>query len=539
VAVALVYNLVRRRFGRLPGFVAGLALATTPIAVAISRHNNPDALLVLCSVAALWLVVRGLEDGRARWLLLAGVCVGLGFETKMAAAFMVVPGIAAAWLWVAPRGRVRAVGQLLAGGAAMVAVGLAWPLLIALTPAADRPWVSGTSDNSIWSLMLDYNGLGRIAGQAGGPQALGGGAGGGGFGPRGAGAGGVFGGDTGPLRLLDASLGGQAGWLLGFAVVAGVALVATTRLRRADARSGWLIAVGGSFATTALAFSFAQGIFHPYYVSLLAPFTAALVGAGVPALAEGGLVMRVLAPLAVVGGVATELVVLHDNPSSLVRLPGVLSAAVAVVALGLAVAGEKRLRATLLAGALALLLIAPGVWSFQTLGHATSSTFPAGGPATAGFAGGPGGGGQPGGFAGGPGAGAGAPGGGPFGGQSLTGVVSYVHAHRGGTIGVASQMSASSPIIQSGAKVAALGGFSGRESEVSVSWFAEAVRAGKVRWVVTDDAGVAGPMRDSRVGASKLMTAVKATCAKTSRSGLYDCQGRADALSAYAARAAS
>src|SRR3954468_1854819 len=216
-AVALVYDLVRRRFGRLPGFVAGLALATTPIAVAISRHNTPDALLVLCSVAALWLVVRGLEDGRARWLLLAGVCVGLGFETKMAAAFMVVPGIAAAWLWVAPRGRGRAVGQLLAGGAAMVAVGLAWPLLIALTPAADRPWVSGTSDNSIWSLMLDYNGLGRIAGQAGGLQALGGGAGGGGFGPRGAGAGGVFGGDTGPLRLLDARLRRQARWVVGFA----------------------------------------------------------------------------------------------------------------------------------------------------------------------------------------------------------------------------------------------------------------------------------------------------------------------------------
>ena len=27
-------------------------------------------------------------------------------------------------------------------------------------------------------------------------------------------------------------------------------------------------------------FSFASGIFHPYYVSLLAPFLAALVGAG-------------------------------------------------------------------------------------------------------------------------------------------------------------------------------------------------------------------------------------------------------------------
>src|SRR3954453_8396683 len=48
-SVALVYDLVRRRFGRAAGFVAG-TLATTPITVASSRHNNPDALLILCSV---------------------------------------------------------------------------------------------------------------------------------------------------------------------------------------------------------------------------------------------------------------------------------------------------------------------------------------------------------------------------------------------------------------------------------------------------------------------------------------------------------
>ena len=131
--VALVYDLTRRAFGRPAGFAAGLVLATTPIAVAIARHNNPDALLVLCCAGALWCVVRGLGDGRTRWLVAAGVCVGLGFEAKMAAALLVVPGLAAAWLWVAPRGTAAAVRSLLAGGAAMIAVGLAWPLFMALT----------------------------------------------------------------------------------------------------------------------------------------------------------------------------------------------------------------------------------------------------------------------------------------------------------------------------------------------------------------------------------------------------------------------
>src|SRR5205807_5896331 len=129
------------------------------------------------------------EDGRTRWIVLSGVCVGLGFETKMAVALMVVPGIVAAWLWVAPRGRRVAVRQLLAGGGAMVAVGGAWPLLVTLTPASDRPWISGTSDNSVWSLIFGYNGLGRVAGQGGGPG--------------GGNSGALFGGPTGFFRLLQ------------------------------------------------------------------------------------------------------------------------------------------------------------------------------------------------------------------------------------------------------------------------------------------------------------------------------------------------
>ena len=178
-SVALVYDLVRRRFGRLGGFVGGLALALTPIAVAISRHNNPDALLTLCCVAAVWFTVRALETGRTKWLVWAGVSVGLAFETKMAVALMVVPGIAAAWAWARPHGA-RFLRPALASAGAAIAVGGAWPLLVALTPASDRPWISGTADNSIWSLIWGYNGLGRIDGQAGGPGGAGPGGGGGG-----------------------------------------------------------------------------------------------------------------------------------------------------------------------------------------------------------------------------------------------------------------------------------------------------------------------------------------------------------------------
>jgi 4-amino-4-deoxy-L-arabinose transferase-like glycosyltransferase len=670
-AVALTYDLTRRVFGRAGGFVAGLALALTPTAVAIFRHNNPDAALVLCITLALWATVRGLQDGRTRWLVLAGVAVGLGFEAKMAAALLVVPAIGAAWLWVRPGGGLaRTIRQLIAFGVASASVGLAWAVAVWLTPAADRPWISGTSDNSIWSLILGYNGLGRLVGQSGGP----GGAAGGG--PGGGAVGGMFGGESGLLRLLNESLGSQGGWLLGTAVGAGVLILVASRLRRADARTGWLIAVGGAFATTAIAFSYASGIFHPYYVSALAPFTAALVGGGIGTmltLARGELPngrwvstarttevaglaatpsketparlledddtaraehpavdasavrtstfagpagsmperlwedravdpaeagepttertptppgasrsreARLLAALggaALIGGAITEAVVLGDATQmgwlTPVLFAGTIAAAGALVAVR-----SQRIRVAAVAAATGLLLLAPGVWSAQTVGHNVGSTFPTGGP-TSSSMGGPGGGpgGGRGGFGpggagqappwaqggsavggsstqgtmpmappttgstaggsatqgatGGLGAGpmGGGAGGGMFGGDqtTVTSALAYAKANGGGTVVVSGQMGAANAILSSGSNVAGIGGFSGRESEVSVSWFADRVEAGSIRWVVTSSGG----LQDSRTGSNTVMGAVTSTCtAVDSVSGLYDCQGKATAL---------
>jgi 4-amino-4-deoxy-L-arabinose transferase-like glycosyltransferase len=581
-AAGLTYDLVRRRFGRPAGFAAGIALALTPMTVAIARHNNPDQLLILCCVAALWFAVRALEDGRTKWLVWAGVCVGLGFETKMAVALFVVPGIALAYLWIAPRGRLTALRQLTLGGVAMAVVGLAWPLMVTLTPAADRPWISGTSDNSIWSLIFNYNGLGRVTGQTGAPGAVGGRGGGGAFGS-------AFGGSTGVLRLLQSGLGDQAGWLIGFAIVAGLGLLVVSRLRRSDPRSGWLIAVGGAFAVSAVVFSYASGIFHPYYVSFLAPWMAMLVGAGVGQALSGERSGRIVGPLAIVAGAVTELVVLGNMNGSLSWAKPLVIVVAIAGAVALAIKLSPRVRMIALAVTVAALLAAPATWATETLGHATSSTFPTGGPAST-ATDGPGGGGPggrhfPGGGFGGPPSG-GAPGaapqgsagaasgggvqslfggsgsstgagggfgagrggfggGGMFGGNSasLQAAVTYAKAHGGGTIGVESQESAAASIITSGGNVAGLGGFSGRESTVSASWLAMEVRDGRLRWILGSsgqDTGGGGLRGDSRQGsASALATAEKVGRKVTFTSGgttvtMYDLQGKAAAILAAA-----
>jgi 4-amino-4-deoxy-L-arabinose transferase-like glycosyltransferase len=509
-SVGLLYDLTRRHWGRVAGALAGLALALTPVVVAVSRHNNPDALLVLCSVGALWCFVRALEGGATKWLVAAGVCVGLGFEAKMGAALMVLPGMALAWLWVAPRGRLVAVRQLAVAGAALLAVALAWPVLVWLTPAGSRPWVSGTSDNSIWSLIWEYNGFGRLEGQTGGPASFGGA------------GGGPFGGATGVFRLLNESLGGQAGWLLGVAAAGGLGMAALSRLRRTDPRTGWIIAVGGAFAVTAIAFSFAGGIFHPYYTSLLAPFAAALFGATFAQARSAGQPGRILGAVAIGAGTIVELVVIDQSASDLgwLVVPLVLVAVAAVVTLLFAdriaprIAGTQsttvktaRIRLLALVCGLAILLAGPAIWSVDTLGHPTSGTFPAGGPESASTMGGPGG--APGGsvrtsarmgFKS-----TNAPGlpfgGGTFGGEDLASVLEYTEAHGGGTIAVDSQSGAAASIIEEGAEVAGIGGFSGKESSVSAAWLEERIEAGEIGWIYTGGSGTMGGAMGGMAGA--------------------------------------
>ena len=550
-AAGLLYDLTRRLFGRAAGFVAGVALATTPVIVAISRHNNPDELLVLCCVAALWCALRAFESGRTKWLVWTGVAVGLGFETKMAVALMVVPGIALGWLWTrwTPRGQgaaakanLRAFSQLLWGGLAMVAVGCAWPVLVTLTPAADRPWISGTTDNSIWSLIFNYNGIGRLAGQTGGPSV----AAAGGFAGGGAGQNSLFGGSTGVTRLFNDALGNQAGWLLGMALVSGLGILVLTRLRRRDPRTGWLFAAGGAFLTTCVAFSFASGIFHPYYVSLVAPFAAALVGAGVGQMlprpfgvAADDRTMRWLAPLAIGAGIISELVVLGTISGLSWAYPLVIAVAGAGAIL-LTSTLPTRVRAALVAAAVVALLAAPATWAVETLGHATSGTFPAGGPSGAESGGGPGGGfgGPRGGVPG------GAPGGGGFGGDStsLQQAIAYAKAHGGGTIGVESQSSAAAVILSSNAEVAGLGGFSGKESSVTAQWLAMEVRDGRLRWVIPDNTSGGGLPGDTRTGSEQAFAIAEKACTRVTVNAsttIYDCQGRSAAISAAASSSAS
>ena len=120
-----------------------------------------------------------------------------------------------------------------------------------------------------------------------------------------------------------------------------------------------------------------------------------------------------------------------------------------------------------------------------------------------------------------------------FGGDTstLAAAVEYAEANGGGTIAVSSQSGAAGSLITSGADVAAIGGFSGRESQVSIDWLADAVEQGRIRYVLTE--GADGLPNDGRIGSSEVMAAVEAVGTPVSGvDGLYDLRGLAEQLRA-------
>lgn len=271
LAVWLLYATVKRTSGAVAGLIAGTALALTPVAVLMFRFNLPDALLVLLMVAGAYCTVRALEKASGWWLALAGVAIGFAFLAKMGQALLVLPAFTAAYLLAAPTSLPKRFLHLLGAGLAVTASAGWFIALVELWPAESRPYIGGSSTDSLWELAIGYNGLGRIFGGRGG----GGGGGvvaGGGNAPLG------FGGATGVDRLFGASMGGEISWLLPAALIGVVAgLWFTRRLPRTDRTRAALVLWGFWVLGNGIVFSFMSGITHPYYTVAVAPGVAALV----------------------------------------------------------------------------------------------------------------------------------------------------------------------------------------------------------------------------------------------------------------------
>jgi 4-amino-4-deoxy-L-arabinose transferase-like glycosyltransferase len=551
-AVALLYGAVRRMAGARAGLIAGAALALTPAAVLMFRFDNPDALLTLLLVAAAYTVVRAIGAASTRastwWLVAAGTAIGFGFLTKMGQALLIVPALGLVYLVAGPtRLRTRLLQLLAALGAIVVSAG--WYIaLVELWPAADRPYIGGSTTNSLLELALGYNGIGRLFGGEGN----GGGGGGGNTG---------FGGATGLTRLFTSEIGLEISWLLPAALILfGAVLWLTRRAPRTDRLRAAALLWGGWTLVTGLVFSYMSGTMHPYYTVALAPGIAGLVGVGVAALwrTRASLVSRALLALAVAATGAWSFVLLAGSSESFAWVRWIVApvALLAVVAVLVPVRGRGRRwagRAAVVA-VLSAGLLGTGAYAVATAATAHTGSIPsvgtsAGGMGGAGMGGGQGGGPGGGDFDGTPPSGAPtrsgstdgstttdqtgtattdqtAPTGGGMGGDAatsteLTALLSATDSTW--SAAVSTSQTAASLELASGTSVMSIGGWSGTDSAVTLAQFQQLVADGQIHYYIGGGQG-GGPGGSSDGTSSQISDWVTANYTATTVGGqtVYD-----------------
>jgi len=309
VSVLVLYHLVRRVFGTAAGLLAALFLTLTPITVAVDRSNNTDTGLVLTLLLATWALTHAVETGRCRFLLMSVALVGIAFNIKMLVAFGVLPVFIVLYFVGTQIPLGRRIGHLAAAGIVLAVVSLSWTTVYELTPPQNRPFVDSTNGNSMFELIVGENFIKRFV-------------------PRGnrvrqtatasanpntgtdQTAAPVLGRDyvpAGALRLVTRSLAAQIGWLFPLALIGG--LGAWWRYRPSGRERLQLALWAGWVMTYGIVFSAAAGLFHSYYLAVMAPALCALAGIGAGSLwllyAAGG-VRALLFPVTLIATALTQ-----------------------------------------------------------------------------------------------------------------------------------------------------------------------------------------------------------------------------------------
>lgn len=467
-SVWLVYGAVKRQFGFTSAVIAGATLMLTPVAALMFGFNNPDAILTLMLSASGYAFLRSLEGKRPLlWLSLAGLFTGLAFNTKMLQGLMVLPAMVLVYLVFAKPPIVTRFLHLIFAGVITTMSTLWWSVLVWLTPAGNRPWVGSTNDNNIWSLIFGYNGFGRLlGGRGGGP--------GGGHGPGGTG----FGGQTGIFRIFNNDFGPNIAWLLVLALAGGGLLLwilrKTPRTNRGRAAvifwMLWLL-------IHIVIFSMTSGVIHPYYVVVMAPAAAALVGISLPFL-WGAYTRRKpyawLLPLLVGVTVAIAVIILGyaGTMTWLMWIVGLLGLTGMIGLLVNLYAPRRWLQNLAIIAAIAACTLAPTVYTLATVNVTHTGSIPTAGPNSTAMQGSN-----------------------NESSQADSQLVQYLVEHQNGAtwlVAVASANESAAIQLTSGQPVMAVGGFNGSDTPLTLDQFKQLVKAGKVKYYAISSHGRGG-----------------------------------------------
>lgn len=163
-SVILMYVLVKPTFGRTAARLAALVMACTPVAVAVSRTNNIDSMLVFTLLLGTWMLFKGIHGQKAWWVIGAFAMIGVGFNMKMLQAYMVVPAFYLLYILAFKGEWKKKLAVLAAATVILIGVTLSWAVAVDLVPEENRPYIGGSETNSVLELAFGYNGIARLKG---------------------------------------------------------------------------------------------------------------------------------------------------------------------------------------------------------------------------------------------------------------------------------------------------------------------------------------------------------------------------------------
>ncbi|MBB5326065.1 4-amino-4-deoxy-L-arabinose transferase-like glycosyltransferase [Anoxybacillus tepidamans] len=422
----LIYFIVKPFFGRIPALWTSLILACTPIFVAVTRTNNLDTILIFTLLVATWALMKSIHTKKVSWLIISFALVGIGFNMKMMQAYMVLPAFYL-FYWIASSATwKKRIKHLSIATTILLAISVSYAAIADFMRKEKRPYIGSSQTNSVFELAFGYNGIGRLTGTAGpggnrmmsnapafgenrqmtSPSMLNMNDGQGnnvppqmpnmgsefrpGEGqPPGGSMGGVGRGETGDpglLRLFNKQMSGQISWLLPFVLFSTIGLVISFRKQRAFTLSHKMAVFWLAWLVPMMAFFSIAGFFHRYYLSMMAPAIAALVGIGSAMLwefyKEKQQWSQWLLPSAFLTTFLFEAYVLYQNRASIASV-WMLSIALFGLAVFVFLIAfrhkEKEAYYTKIAGLIGLLIM-PFYWSLTPVLYGGNSMIPYAGP---------------------------------------------------------------------------------------------------------------------------------------------------------------
>lgn len=348
LSVIVIYKIVNRSFGSITGLISSLCLAVTPVFVADARNNTCDNILVLFLLLACYALTIAAEKGKLKYLLLSMVLVGLGFNVKMLQAYMVGPALYITYLLSTATSLKKRLLHLVLATVVLFSISLSWALVVDSIPASSRPYIDSSTNNTVMELIIGHNGLKRLGlsdsstggggmpgggemrngemptrpddssnaqpgdsqlpddynqgmpndpsfdnnqGKMPGTPPSDGGEGMKNFGGGNQGLSGSFGSQVqaGFQRLfLKSMLSDQIVWFIPLAILGFIAASIKEKLKFSldTKRKQSLVMWFMWFLPVFIYFSFTTGLFHSYYLTMLAPPVAALTGIGIVSMWE-------------------------------------------------------------------------------------------------------------------------------------------------------------------------------------------------------------------------------------------------------------